>query len=292
MQEIVYQNLAGEEVAFGAAPPFLLERVEGAGSTELDRKTLKGSLQEGETTVSALRQDRRLDVRLHLYAYSPRSLYQLRGELCGLLSAGKAFDPDTGRRARLTYRNDAGTWWTWALPVGPPQWTKRARNVHPALKISFACDSPFWFSPEESSGGFDVSGSEFRFPLRFPTRFTSRSSFAVLLNRGQMAAPVRITMHGKGEKPVIVNRTTGKRIRLVSPLPQGAVLEIDTDPDDLRARMTLDGVTTNAYGLLDVTTPLSGFSLAVGENEIAYEAGGPSAETTVALRWYSRFEGV
>ena len=99
-------------------------------------------------------------------------------------------------------------------------------------------------------------------------------------------------MRGKGEKPAIFNRTTGKRIRLVSPLPQGAELSIDTDPDDLSVRMELNGETANAYGLLDVTTPLSDFSLAVGENEIAYEAGGPSAETTVALRWYSRFEGV
>ncbi len=292
MQEIVYQNLAGEEVAFGASPPFLLEHPEGVGSPELDRKTLKGSLQDGETTVSALRQDRRLEVRFHLIATSRRSLYQLRGDLCGLLSSGKAFDPDTGERAKVFYRNDVGRWWTWAVPVGPPQWVKRTQSIHPALKISFACDSPFWFSPEENSGGFAVSGSGFHFPLRFPARFASRTSSVVLENRGHVAAPVRITMQGRGEKPALYNRTTGKRIQLVSPLPQGAVLDIDTDPDALRVQMALDGETTNAYGLLDVTTPLSDFTLAVGENDIIYEAGGGAAETSVALRWRNRYEGV
>lgn len=292
MQEIVYQNLAGEEVAFGAAPPFLLERVEGTGSPGVDRKTLRGSLQEGETTVSALRQPRELELRVSLWATSRRSLYQLRSGLCGVLSPGKAFDPDTGRRARITYRNDAGTWWTWAVPLGLPQWAKRAGNAHPGLKLSFGCDSPFWFSPQESGGGFDVSTTGFHFPVRFPVRFAARSNAVVLLNRGQVAAPVRITLHGRGEYPTLVNRTTGKRLRLVSPLPQGALLEIDTDPDSLRVQMTLGGVVTNAYGLLDVTTPLSDFTLAVGENRIVYEAGGGAAETAVALRWHHRWEGV
>lgn len=292
MQELRYINLAGESVTFGASPPYILAHIEGTQGTSIDRKTVRGARQHGAQTTMALRSDRKLSLTINLFTLGRSEMYREREALCSLLSASKAFDEDSGQRARVVYTNNLGSWWTWAMPTGAPAWADRVKDIHPALKLGFECDSPYWFSMEESKGGFDVATEGFHFPLRFPLRFSSRSLSAILVCAGHTPTPVMITVQGEGEKPALINRTTGKELRLTTPIQQGSTLRISTDEDDLYVLLEKDGVQTNAYGLLDVTTPLSGFLLAPGENEIVYEAGGASAKTAITLRWHDRFEGV
>jgi hypothetical protein len=293
MQLLTYHNLAGESVLFGAAPPFVLAHIDGTGNTSIERKTFRGANQDGQLTESVLRADRKVDITINIMTFGRSDMYRTRSdELCGALGAGKAFDRITGARARLEYQNDHGKWWTWAIPQGAPKFSKRAQNVHPDIKISFECDTPYWFSMDEKAAGFETSTITFRLPFRFPLRFGSRATEAVVMNSGHAPAPVRIEMHGEGEHPSIVNKTTGHRIALTSPLPAGAILRINTDPADLYVRMEADGAVTNAYGLLDVTTPVSEFLLVPGSNMIGYEPGGASSRTGIALHWHDRFEGV
>ena len=293
MQELQYINLAGEAVTFGSRPPFVFCGVTGTGNANIERRTLRGSMQNGERTVSLLRQGRLLNVTFHLFTYGRDDLYRERGLLANVLSAEKGFRRDTGERARIIYRNNHGRWWTWAVPASLPQWDRRIQNIHPSLKVAFDCDSPYWFSMEESSGGFEAAAEEgFTLPFSFPIRFGSRSLELRLVNRGHSPAPVKMTVYGEGEKPTIINHTTGARLRFTSPLPQGAVLEINTDPEDLSVMLAEGGERRNAYGYLDAATPISGFSLAPGENLIAYEAGGAGARTSVFVTWRDRFEGV
>ena len=292
MQELIYTNLQGESACFGAAPPWILASLKGTESSDFTRKTVKGALQHGEQTASLLRQDRRLELTLNLFTFSRGDMYRQREALCGILSAEKAFDPVTGDRAKVVYHNDHGIWWTWAMPSGAPKWGKRIQNIQPSLKLSFDCDSPYWFSMEEQKGSFDISEDGFRFPIRFPVRFASRALDASMVNGGQAPAPLYIEILGQGEKPSLINQTTGKKLRLVSPLPVGTMLKISTDPDALYVRMVTEGVESNAFGLLDVTTPLTDFMLVPGVNVIAYDAGGAMAKTAIGMRWQDRFEGV
>ncbi len=293
MQILTYINLMGERAVFGGSPPFVLDHVDGVEGAELTRKTFTGDGQDGAITERVLRNDRKVDATVNLITYGRSDLYRTRiDQLCGVLSAERAFQAKTGARARLVYENDYGTWWTWAVPKGAPKYGKRIQDIFPQMKLSFECDSPFWFAMEEQKGGFMVEESAFHFRLRFPIRFASRDTQAVLINHGHVSTPVRIVLYGEGEKPSLINRTTGQKISLTSPLPTGAVLRINTDPEDLYVRMEIGGQEGNAYGLLDVTTPLSEFSLAPGENAIAYEAGGMSSKTVISLYWRDRFEGV
>lgn len=293
MQLLTYTNLAGESIHFGGSPPFVLDHIEGTEGTDISRKTFKGANQDGEQTESAIRTDRKIDVTFNLMTYGRSDMYRTRADLlCSVAGAEKAFDRNTGEKARLTYQNDFGTWWTWAVPKGAPKFSKRIQSIHPKLKMSFDCDSPYWFAMEEEKGGFDVAATSFHFPMRFPIRFGARETRATLINSGHARAPVRIVIRGEGEKPSVINRTTGRAITLTSPLGTGAILRINTDPTDLYVRMEADGVTVNAYGLLDATTPLSDFYLAPGPNVIEYQAGGAAAKTAISLYWRNRYEGV
>ena len=80
---------------------------------------------------------------------------------------------------------------------------------------------------------------------------------------------------------------------LHAPLPMGSVLYLNTDPSALAATITdAEGVRSNAFGLVDVTYPLSQFVLRRGQNEIRYEPGGDSHQTVIEAKWYSLYEGV
>ncbi len=292
MQIVTYENLLGESVVFGAAPPYVLAHVEGTESADVDRKTMKGALQHGETTESVLRQDRALELTINLITLSRVEMYHTRAQLCSALGAESAFDPQTGQRARIVYRNDFGQWWTWAVPRGAPKFQKRIQDIHPSMKITFDCDSPFWFSMKENHGGFSVGDVPFRMPLRFPLRFAAREAEVRLQNSGHVRTPVRIIAKGEGEKPSIVNQTTGKRISFIAPLPEGTEMEINTDPSDLFVRLRHNGTESNAFGYLEVSTPLTEFYLAPGPNLVAYESGSASQKTAVDIYWRDRFEGV
>ncbi len=292
MQELTYVNLAGEAVTFGGFPPFVLESVKGTEAAGVDRKTLKAAFQDGARTVSALREDRSVDVTFHLLTYGRSELYRERARLSSVLSVGKGFDRDRGERARIIYQNDYGTWWTWALPGKMPAWPKRIQDIHASVKVSFDCDSPYWFAMEENSGSFESSNEGLKLPFAFPVQFGARNREAALINNGHAPAPLRIAVYGEGEKPTLNNLTTGAQIILVEPIPQGAVLHISTDPEDLYVQLETEEGISNAYGFLDVTTPISDFFLAPGVNQIAYEATGPEAKTRVALSWRDRLEGV
>lgn len=292
MQELTYINLRGEEARFGAERPYVFCALRGTEGAEVKYQAVRGAYRHGETTVGALREPRHLDLTMHIFAGSREELYRLRQELCGMLGAERALDAETGERARIVYQNDFGKWWTWAVPEGAPRWDKRLQDIHPELKIAFRCDSPFWYGMEEHSGGFVCKNEGFRLPLRFPMHFDKRVFQIDLMNGGHVAAPVEMTIWGKGETPSILNKTTGERLRLTAPLMDGAKLMLSTDPEDLYVLMETDGKKTNAYGLLDVETPVSAFTLAPGVNRVVYEPGGATAQSTIEIRWHDRYEGV
>jgi len=294
MQELTYVNLVGEELVFGGSRPLILAGIKGTEAAGVSRKTLKGSMQDGDRTVSLKRDARKVDITFNLMSDNRTAFYRTRARLSTALSAGNGFDRKTGSRAKIIYRNDFGKWWTWAVPGKMPQWPKRIQDIHPNIKMSFDCDSAFWFSMDENTADFSVSNGGFRFPFQLPLRFGSRRLETRVFNYGFAPAPVKITAYGEGERPTLLNRTTGARISFVEPLPHGAVLEINTDPEDLYVMVDEhDGEGwKNAYGYLDAATPISEFNLLPGENIIVYKSSDASTKTTITMTWIDLFEGV
>ena len=290
MQNLTYINLLGETAAFGALRPLVFCSVSGLGMPDVDVKTIQGAYQQGDAVAALTRKARRVELTLHLLATDRAALYALRRSLCGWLSPDKASDGE--RRARLVYRNDAGEYWTWAVPEGGLDWGARVQNGHVCVRLAFRCESPFWYGMRRNTARFTYRGSGFRLPFSFPVRFGSRSFRETLLNAGHGAAPVEITVWGKGETPVLLNQSTGRRIALTSPLPDGDVLRIRTDPAHLRVAVTHpDGSTENAFGYLDAATSLSAFTLRPGENTLIYRSGGEQTQSVVHIEWYDCYDG-
>lgn len=290
MQKLTYINLLNQQVVFMHAP-YVLAKVSGLGMPELDVETLRGAYQQGDTTLGLRRAARTVTLSVHLMAGTRAELYALRQQLLGVLSPDRACDGDG--RATLIYENDHGRYMTYAVPVGGLDAASRIGNVQPSLRLSFRCESPYWYDMTQSELCFGYSGEGFSLPLVFPISFGRRDHAQTAHNPGQVAAPVELTVEGRGETPSVLNRRTGKRLKLRTPLPSGSTLTLNTDPARLAATvMNAQGESSSAFGLLDIATPLADFTLLPGSNELVYESGGAGAQSVIRVKWRAAYEGV
>lgn len=289
MQKLTYVNLLGESVDF-FHEPYILESVEGLGATASRTATVTGAYQNGESLRGLLKAKRAVDLRISVRGRDRADLYTKRRELAGVLAAEKSFDGRSS--ARLIYENDAGSWWTWAVPDGGLEGGKRAADYIVSASLSFLCESAYWFSAQAREAAFLYTGDGFTLPYKHPVSFGSRDFALDVTNDGQVAAPLEITIRGQGEQPAIRNATTSERLMLTALLPVGSTLNINTDPARLDATITDAAGERGAYGLLSIDTPLSAFRLAPGVNRLIYEPGGAAAQSEILLRWFDRFEGV
>ncbi len=237
------------------------------------------------------RQRRMLTLTLHIMADSRAELYRLRMELLKILSPDKAVQ-DT-QRAMLIYENDNGRYLTWAIPDGGLDAGVRMLDTQPNVKLSFRCESPYWYAVNPTSVAFENAGEGFSLPFGLPVDFGRRDYYRDADNAGQVSVPVEITIRCKGEIPRLRNRTTGREIALSAAVPEGNTLILNTDPARLDARI-IDAVgkETGAFGKLSLGTPLADFTLRPGLNELQYEAGGASAQSEIRVTWRNAYEGV
>ena len=290
MQKLIYINLLNEQVVFMHAP-FVLVKLGGLGLPDVNVETLQGVYQQGDSTASLRRGARHVTLTLHLMADTRAEMYALRQRLMGVLSPDRAFDGT--ERARLIYENDYGRYETYAVPEGGLEAEKRIRNIQPNLKLTFRCESPYWYELARREVYFGYSGVGFTLPFEYPVSFGRREFSQEAVNPGQVAVPVELVVSGRGETPSILNRRSGKRLARTAPLPIGSTLTLNTDPARLAATVTdANDATTSAFGLLDVSTPLADFTLLPGSNELVYEAGGAGAQSEIRVRWRAAYEGV
>ena len=290
MQKLTYINLNHERITFCGAP-YVLAKIGGLGLPEMEMESIRGVYQQGETAVSCRRQKRRLTLTLHIMEDSRAALYRRRTELCCILSPDKAIRGEA--RGMLIYENDHGRYLTYAIPDGGLDAAGRVLHTQTNVKLSFRCESPFWYDVNPSSVVFAYSGEGFILPFTLPVDFGLRDFSKEANNIGHVDAPVEITVLCKGEVPRLYNRTTGKRIALVTAIPAGNTLLLNTDPAHLDAKVVdAEGNESGAFGKLSLQTPLAEFVLQPGINELIYEAGGAEAQSEITVAWRNAYEGV
>ena len=291
MQKLRYENLLGQSILFSDALPYILEKIDGLGLCANTVISVSGMGTDVTPVMGMKKAPRVIDISFHLIASNRAELYHLRREVCGLLSKDKAYDGQGV--ARLIYENDAGAWWVNAVPEGEVRFERRMKDLYMSVNASFRCESPYFFSMLKKRQVLSFSGDGFELPMKYPIAFGSRDFKKTLENLGQVPTPVSLEIIGQGETPMLLNHSTGAKIGLLRPLPQGHTLFISTDPAALAARVADErGIEQNAFGYLSPDTSLAAFFLRAGLNEIEYLPGGSSAMSRITVQWYERFEGV
>ncbi|MDD3336795.1 MAG: phage tail family protein [Eubacteriales bacterium] len=290
MQKLIYQNIRGQQAVF-FHEPYILCKVRGVGMSDVDVTAVSGAYQQGESVTALRREGRKVKLTLHVMASSRKEMYRLRRELLGILSPSLAFDGVN--RAKLIYENDYGRRWTWAVPESGLDWGDRKRDVQPSVTLSFRCECPYWFGIRKNEIDFRARAPGFKTPMKLPLKLGSKVFGITARNDGQADAPVLVTIEGKGEQPELRNESTGESVKLISPLPDGDTLVLNTDPSALSVLVRhANGSEENGFGLLDAGSSIAAFGLRPGDNELRYVPDGESAGSVIRVSWYDLYEGV
>ena len=165
------------------------------------------------------------------------------------------------------------------------------------LEMMLFCPKPFWYSLTAASytlGGFTAA---FRFPVNYaqPHRFGIRqpNTFVNCRNSGALPVPFTATLRTDASvvNPCILNVITGERIRILTTLTPGQVIEIyRTTTDKLAVKRTEDGTEENIFALLDEDSDL--LELAPGDNLLKATADSGETSLQVTVRFYPMVSGI
>ena len=292
MQKITYVNAYGERVAFSGDPPVLLRSVSGLSRPELEVVNTQAAHQAGAMVSRIQLPMRRVQVRFDILPQENReAFYAQRMYMERVLSGSRALRD--GQTGVLIYENDAGKWQTKAVPEGSIAYGKRLGNAAADNCTTFLCPDPYLFSEETEVVQMRMSSGNLTLPLTLPIRLGARRFQAALVNRGTADAPVTMTIYGTGEKPKLVNHTTGACIEVSRQIAVGERLVICTDPKALSCTLVrADASQEDAFGYLNPMLAVSAFVLIPGANELEYVPSVASTGSCVEIAWQSCYEGV
>lgn len=144
--------------------------------------------------------------------------------------------------------------------------------------ISLFCPDPLFHTENGTNVLIADWLPKFHFPLIIPKDkgiimgLRSPASIATLNNDGSMPCGFVVTFEASGtvKNPYILNILTQEKIRLVETMEAGETIRVSTVPNNKTVKKISNGVETNAFNLLDLSSTF--FSLLVGETYIRYGA--------------------
>lgn len=295
MQELTYENILGETITFCNTAPYYLYKIDGIGSTEAEITSKSANIFDGDIFSHATKRPRIIDLTFHLGnpKYTKvQALYSERRKLQSVLGLAKSFDRQSGKMAKITYKNDAGTYITYGIPTLGLRFDERVHDrFNPNIKVSFRCFSAYWLGSEHTVSLGEQMSEAFYLPFEFNIQFATNSNITTLHNVGSTQTPLEIWIYGNGEKPKLENLSTSSTLVFTREVLPGECLYIRTAEKDLRCEIVKDGVTTSAFDYLHPDTPLTQFQLKIGENNIAYRATSEISGTKTILKWQDLYEG-
>ena len=289
MEQITYTNKRDQKVVLGAAAPFVLTKIEGAGAAPADIQTQKAPYQDGATYLDTVLEPRSLSIEVMILGDDEKAVFQHRRALA------QVFNPKLGP-GTLRYEYAGGIREIEAVPeLAPvfPHAGDHGDKMQPAL-LTLLCPSPFWLSPTTESAEMADWIGGLRFALMLPTQFAGRSTRLnrVLNNAGDVDTPITIKFTGPCLYPKVINADTGGFIRVNTELAADEKLIITTHFGNKTVKLkNIDTEQeTNAFHLLDLGSTF--FSLAPGDNQLSYDTDTGKESATVWIRWRNRYVGV
>lgn len=297
IQRVIYvppwRNVSNpsEGVVFELAAPYIIGSPRGTGGADVKAITASAPLLSGLPVYNVTLADRTITFFIHIKGKTRQDMYAERKRLGGLLTPYNGAQWETP--GRLYYQNDDGIYWIDAIPISSPEFGDRIKNYNRA-ELKFQCPDPAWKSAIEKFIEMTYKTAAFRFPFKFdPTvNFGTYGYNETINNEGQLAAPLLIKVSGTGiENPTITNKRTGEFIRIILPIPIGAILLINTSFWRRRVELYLeDGTVENAYHYIDLESTF--FQLLPGDNVIDYSSNIGNENATVNISWYEHYAGV
>ena len=268
-------------------PMFRYLSSDGFGGTDNEIQTRRGAYQDGTTLQQVRLSPRTLMIRFLILAADRAGVEQKRRWIAA------AFNPRNGLGTLVWTQEDGSQYALRCVALsGSPSFTpgRQAQGrVWQEVIVDLQAPDPCWFDAEATTLPLAGLTGGATFPISFPCIFAIQGSTRVIINEGDIAAPVRIQIPGPCLNPVVENLSTGEKIALTLDVAEGQTVLIDTTYGSLLCRLQArNGTQTNTMQYL---TPDSTFwQLEPGENIVTYSAASGSAAVTI--EYASRYTGV
>ena len=284
-EKFIYTNARGQSIEFGNAAPFILLNHDGTGGVQANIQTQKSPYQDGETYIDSLIEMRPITFQLVIMAENQTKLFELRSQLVSTMNAKLPPGTLVYQRGNIKHEINAAVE---LAPVFPSGEENRGQTFQVAM-ISLICPNPFWQEINPVVTKLEDFVANFHFKFHFPVRFSVRGDSRVLVNKGDVPTPIKVTFRGEATNPRITNLTTGEFIQVDRQIAPGYSLVIKTDFGDKSVQIVApDGVSENAFGFIDPNSTF--FPLQVGENKISFITAGGRPE--VFIEYKHRYLGV
>ncbi len=159
--------------------------------------------------------------------------------------------------------------------------------------VSLIALEPFWEDEDFSYEIMSLRTGGFFFDLEFAddVEFEVESgTYTTIENEGDVPAPVTAYFYGPCTNPKLINDTTGEYILVNETLLEDEYLIINTKKGSKSVTKVSGGVSTNAFGSLDLSSTF--FELILGENVLSYDADSGMEDAYVRIVYKNLFLGL
>ena len=278
---LIFTNTDSETLEISEQSEYLLQSVEGLGNVTSNLYTTQSYRQDGYGYQGNTLEQRDISIEITITANSKVDMQAKKQKLLNVLNPKLDL-------FELIYRN--GSVETKINGV--------LENIHFAYEENFGdsvqrvqldiyCPNPYWSSLYSLSNEVVAYIGGLEFPVRLPSEFaTTGESTINVINQGNVETPVKLEISGPSTKPKIINKSTGKFIKVNTKIEAGETLIIITEFGNKRAE--LDG--NFASNLIDYTSTY--FDLQKGDNVIEVETEDIADDSKIKITYYNRYLGV
>jgi len=283
MRRLTYSNSRGEQISFYLSP-FLITSLTGISEVNANVQGQQAPYQDGDTYIDTILQPR---FPILEGAITDTNLIMIKQRRKDIL---KVCNPKLGL-GKLTLELDGDTKEILGALDGVPVFPERSIRPFQEFMITWKCPNPYWQDPQEVSRALRAYEGKLNIPTTFPIEFGISGDTTILNNEGDVETPITIDIQGPVTNPRVINKTTGKYIRVNLSLSANDVLHIDTGDQNKRVEIYRDGLAIEkAIGYLDHNSDF--WKLDVGYNEIQYIADAGDGNAIVAIAWHDQYTGI
>ncbi len=282
MRRLTFENARGEDIVFYLSP-LVIEELIGIGEVGAELQGQAVPYQDGELYADTKLLPRYIDLQGSITKTDLKDIKSYRKKIL------RVCNPKLGL-GKITLELDGDTKEIYGALDGVPSFPERGRRPFQPFMITWKCPNPYWRNPSQVSRSLRAYEGTFEFPFEFPIELGIEGDITTLVNEGDTATPVTISIQGPIDRPMIENRTTGQYMRVNVNLLENDVLFIDTDPLHKRVEIHRGNQIFKAMGYFEHSGDF--WQLQVGRNDIRVQAERGVRQAIAAISWHDMFTGM
>lgn len=291
MERLTYTNAMGKSIEFSVRPDYIMRKIEGTGSVELDIRSDKSYGQDGESYRENSLRPRFLNLELSIIANGRREMADKRKRLTRVLN------PKLGL-GTIEYEYGGVKHVIKGLPEKSPDFVtgKPGRDRIQEALVYFYCPDPYWKAPRESKAEIARWLPMFEFPLMMPEEGIvmgerQESLIVPVNNRGDVSTGMKIVFRADATvvNPSLFNVNTREYFKIEKTLVAGDQVVVTTGFQNKKVKFIQNGVTSTLHEFDYNSTYMQ---LEPGDNLFRYDADDGLDNLSVDVYYIQKYLGV